>query len=52
MGGSALPNSGATSHIVVDHSKFEHVNENIKADNHVMDLADGSRPNTLLEKPS
>ena len=29
-GGSALPNSGATSHIVVDHSKFEHVNENIR----------------------
>ena len=45
-----LLDSGATSHIVVDHRNFVSVDENGKADNHFTDLADGSRANVVLGK--
>ena len=45
-----LLDSGATSHIVVDRRNFVSFDENFKADNHFIELADGSRANVVLGK--
>ena len=45
-----LLDSGATSHIVVDRRNFVSFDENFKADNHFIALAEGSRANVVLGK--
>ena len=45
-----LLETGATSHIIVDRKDFISVDENFNVDNHIIELADGSRTNVVQGK--
>ena len=45
-----LVDTGATSHIINDKSKFVNFDEKFDPSNHVIELADGSKANVVLGK--
>ncbi|KAK3895509.1 hypothetical protein Pcinc_000748 [Petrolisthes cinctipes] len=48
-GNTLLVDSGATTHIVTDESKYIRFNDKFEPENHVIELADGSRTNGAVQ---
>ena len=48
-GNTLLVDCGATTHIVIDKSKFIRFNDNFEPENHVIELTDGSRTNGAVQ---